>query len=252
MKKIAGNIKHLRRLKNWSQEQLAEELGITRARVGSYEEDRCDPPLDILIRISSLFHVAIDALVKCDLSTVDRNSLMKVGENRILFPIVVDKQNNDTIEVVTAKASAGYLNGYSDPEYVEKLPQMNLPFRVVGKHRAFVIKGDSMPPLRDGSYVIGKFIESVNDIPDGSTCIVVTKDEGVVYKRIFRKGKQIELHSDNKQYAPYAVKTSDIIEMWQFVCTLNISDKKEEELNLGSIMDMLRSMRVEIEQLKTS
>ena len=57
-------------------------------------------------------------------------------------------------------------------------------------------------------------------------------------------------HSDNKNYQPYTVKATDVLEAWEFVCTLNISDKKEEELNLDSIMDMLKSMRVEIEGIK--
>ncbi len=250
MTRIGSNIRHLRSLKGWSQVQLADELSVTRSRIGSYEENRADPPVDVLIRLSNMFHVAIDALVKCDLSTVDSMQFMKVGENRILFPIVVNPDNHDLVEVVTAKASAGYLNGYSDPEYMEKLPLMNLPFRVTGKHRAFPIKGDSMPPLKNGSFVIGKFVESVRDISDGTTYVLVTKEEGVVYKRVYRKGDLLELHSDNKQYSPYAVALPDVIELWQFVCTLNISDAKEEELNLESIMNMLRSMRVEIEQLK--
>lgn len=250
MHKIAINIRHLRSLHGWTQEQLADRLNITRARVGSYEEGRCDPPVEILILLSNLFHVAIDALVKCNLTTVDRDALIKVGQNRILFPIVVDKDNNDRIEVVTAKASAGYLNGYADPEYMEKLPLMNLPFRVVGKHRAFPVRGDSMPPVKEGSFVIGKFVESLNDLVNGNTYILVTKDEGIVYKRVHRKGNRIELHSDNKNYAPYTVAASDVLELWQFVCTLNLSDKKEEELNLSSIMDMLRSMRIEIEKMK--
>lgn len=251
MHKIASNIRHLRQLKKWSQEQLADELGVTRSRIGSYEEGRCDPPVEMMVKLSNLFHIAIDAIIKCDLSTVEPGALMKVGQNRILFPIVVDKDNNDLIEVITAKASAGYLNGYSDPEYIEKMPLMNLPFRVVGKHRAFPIKGDSMPPLKDGSFVIGKFVESLNDIINGNTYILVTKDEGIVYKRVVKKGHVLELHSDNKVYQPYNVKASDVLEIWQFVCTLNVSDKKEEELNLESIMNMLRSMRVEIEQIKS-
>ncbi len=250
MGKISQNIKHLRQLKKWSQEELAEELEISRARIGSYEEERCDPPIDTLVKISNLFHIAIDALVKCDLSKFDTNSFIKVGENRILFPIMVDKDNNDQVEVVTVKASAGYLNGYSDPDYIRKLPLMNLPFRVIGKHRAFPIKGDSMPPLKDGCYVIGKYIESLNDIANGNTYVLITRDEGVVYKRVFKKGNMLELHSDNKNYQPYVLKASEIIEVWEFVCNLNISDKKEEELNLDSIMDMLRSMRVEIEQIR--
>ncbi len=43
---------------------------------------------------------------------------------------------------------------------------------------------------------------------------------------------------------------ADVLEVWQFVCTLNVSDKKEEELNLESIMNMLKSMRVEMESIK--
>lgn len=237
-------------LKGWSQLQLADQLNITRARVGSYEEERADPPVDILIRLSNLYHIAIDALIKCDLSKVDTNDLLKVGENRILFPIMVDKDNNDLVEVVTAKASAGYLNGYSDPEYVEDLPLMNLPFRITGKHRAFPIKGDSMPPLKDGSYVVGKFVESLSGISNGNTYVLITKEEGIVYKRVFKKGNALELHSDNKIYQPYMVNAADVLEIWQFVCNLNMSDKKEEELNLESIMDMLRSMRVEIESIR--
>jgi len=250
MSKISKNIKHLRQLKKWSQEQLADALDISRARIGSYEEERCDPPIDVLIKISNLFHIAIDALVKCDLRTFDFESFIKVGENRILFPIVVDKANNDQVEVVTVKASAGYLNGYADPDYIEGLPLMNLPFRIVGKHRAFPIKGDSMPPLKNGCYVIGKYIESIDSIYNGGTYILITKDEGVVYKRVYSGFNVLELHSDNKTYPPYSVKSSDILEIWEFVCNLNISDKKEEELNLDSIMNMLRSMRVEIEGIK--
>jgi phage repressor protein C with HTH and peptisase S24 domain len=163
---------------------------------------------------------------------------------------MVDKNNNDLVEVVTVKASAGYLNGYSDPEFIESLPLMNLPFRVIGKHRAFPIKGDSMPPLKDGSYVIGKFVESINHIRNGSTYVLITRDEGVVYKRVYRTDNNLQLVSDNKNYEPYIIHASTVIEIWEFVCNLNMSDTKEEELNLDSIMAMLRSMRVEIESLK--
>ncbi len=251
MSKIAYNIKHLRELKKLSQEALAENLNITRARLGAYEESRNEPPIEILIQLSEYFHVAIDALVKTDLRKTDLQSLLKIGNNRLLFPVLVDKENNDQIEVVTAKASAGYLNGYSDPEYMEKLPFMKLPFAFVGKHRSFPIKGDSMPPLKTGDYVVGKFVESLNDVVNGRTYILLTKDEGIVYKRVYKKNASVvELHSDNKLYEVYTVKPQDIIEIWEFVCCLKTSDKKEDEINLDSIMKMLLSMQVEIERIK--
>ncbi|HPI54242.1 MAG TPA: XRE family transcriptional regulator [Chitinophagaceae bacterium] len=250
MRKIARNIKHLRTIQKWSQEQLAARLDIPRARIGSYEEGRCDPPIDTLVNMSNLFHVAIDAMVKCDLTKLDRHTFAKAGDNRILFPIVVDQDNQDAIEVVTVKASAGYLQGYADPDYIEKLPLMNLPFATQGKLRAFPIMGDSMPPLKPGSYVIGQYVESLSQWRDGTTGIVITKDEGIVYKRIYRKPKKLELHSDNTLYAPYSISMSEVVEVWRFVCSLQTTDQKDEEINLSHIMASMQIMQRDIQGLK--
>lgn len=54
---------------------------------------------------------------------------------------MVDENNENLIEVVPVKATAGYLAGYDDPEYIEQLQKIKLPFLPTGKHRAFPIKG---------------------------------------------------------------------------------------------------------------
>src|SRR3954468_4721504 len=100
MSKIAKNISVLRALRKISQEQLATQLDIPRSRIGSYEEGRAEPSCTMLIQLSSYFHVSIDALVRGDLSKTDPDALMKIGKNRILFPVLVDRENNDIIEVV--------------------------------------------------------------------------------------------------------------------------------------------------------
>lgn len=253
MNRIAQNIKYLRQLKNLSQEQLAEELKVTRSRIGGYEEARNEPPIDLLIRLSEFFHVAIDALIKGDLRKTNLEGLMKVGKNRILFPILMDNEGNDMVELIPMKASAGYLKGYADPDYMERLPKMQLPFLPTGKHRAFPIKGDSMPPIREGSFVIAKYLERIEDLKEGNTYIVVTKDDGLSYKRLRNLNKKegtVECHSDNKMYPPYKVKLIDVLELWEYTCSINMSEYDQNELNLDSIMNMLRSLHVEIEHIK--
>ncbi|HTB05635.1 MAG TPA: LexA family transcriptional regulator [Bacteroidia bacterium] len=253
MSRIDKNIRTLRKFRNLSQEVLSEALDIQRARLASYEEGRAEPPYDLLIRIADYFHVAIDALLRGDLSKTDPTDLMKIGENRILFPIMVDKDGNNMVELVPVKAQAGYLNGYADPEYIESLQHMNFPFLPVGKHRAFPIKGDSMPPLVDGSFVIGKYLESLREIKDGQTYILITRDEGIVYKRVYNNMKEdgtLSLHSDNKVYEPYKVKGEDILEIWEYQCAINTSKNRPEELNLESIMGMLRELKIEFERIK--
>ncbi|MES2760561.1 MAG: LexA family transcriptional regulator [Bacteroidota bacterium] len=253
MSKIFSNLKFLRLQKGLSQEQLADNLGITRSRLGAYEENRNEPSIDLLIAISDFFHIAVDALVRGDLTKTNLDGLMKVGKNRMLFPVVIDEDGRDAVELIPLKASAGYLRGYADPEYMEKLPRMKLPFLPSGKHRAFPIKGDSMPPIKEGSFVVAKYLDRIEDIKNGQTYIVVTKEDGISYKRIFNVNTKkgfLECHSDNKMYQPFNVNLKDILEVWEYTCCINMTDYKEEELNVGSIMSMLRNLQVEMEVIK--
>ncbi len=253
MNAISKNIKYLRQRQQLSQEQMADELQISRSRIGSYEEGRSEPNIETLVKLSFYFKLPVDALVKSDLSLAGNKPFIEIGANRILFPITVDVDNNDLIEVINTSASAGYLSGYSDPEYIERLQLMNLPFLPTGKHRAFPIKGDSMPPLGDGSYVIGKFVEDLSKVRNGQTYVVLTWNDGLVYKRVnnhLAEDQNFELVSDNKFYEPYRVPSDEVLEMWEYVCSINTGKYSQEELSSSSIMQMLRQMQVELREIK--
>ena len=255
MKKIASNIRHLRYLKGLTQEQLAEEFCIPRSRIGSYEEGRSEPPIEMLIHLSDYFKVPVDILVKNDLTPSTDFSFIEVGNQRVLFPITVDADNEDLIEVVPVKASAGYLKGYADPEYIEKLEQIKLPFLPTGKHRAFPIKGDSMLPLKDGSYVVAKFVEDLRDLQSGHTYIVVTLNEGIVYKRVYNeleKEQKLILKSDNEVYEPFEVPLTEVLEAWEFTCSINTQEYEPHELKISSILQMFNELQVELKSLQKS
>ncbi|WJJ97230.1 XRE family transcriptional regulator [Algibacter luteus] len=253
MKHIQSNIKHLRSLKKFSQERFAEELKWTRSMVGSYEEGRSEPPIDRLIELSSYFDIPIDILVKNDLRGAKDTSFIEVGNKRVLFPITVNEANEDLIEIIPAKASAGYLQGYADPEYIEQLQKIKLPFLPTGTHRAFPISGDSMLPVKDGSFIVAKFVDNVNDVKNGRTYVVLTKSDGLVYKRVYNKIEEknsLELHSDNKMYQPFDVKIEDVIELWEFTCCINTQEYDADELKLSSIMNMFQELKIELESIK--
>ncbi|MBP1841413.1 XRE family transcriptional regulator [Formosa algae] len=250
---IASNIRHLRTLKKLSQEALAKDLKITRSRIGSYEEARSEPSIDMLIAFSDYFKLPIDILLRTDLSKTKDGSFLNVGTNRILFPMVVDLEDDDLIEVVPVKASAGYLNGYDDPEYIDQLQKIKLPFLPTGKHRAFPIKGDSMLPLKDGSFVVGQFIEDLRDLQNGRTYVVLTASQGMVYKRVYNQIKEnncLLLVSDNKSYAPYLVPAEDILELWEFTCCINTQEYDQHELQMSSIIRMFNELGVELKALE--
>ncbi|WP_299223150.1 LexA family transcriptional regulator [uncultured Psychroserpens sp.] len=251
MNLFAKNIRHLRKLKNRTQEQCADDIGILRSRVSSYEEGRSQPPFELLIKFSEYFKLPIDILIKKDLTLTSDNSFIEIGKQRVLFPIVVDKMNEDLIEVVPVKASAGYLAGYDDPEYIEQLEKIKLPFLPTGKHRAFPIKGDSMPPLKAGAYVVAKYMESLDDIKEGSTYVLVTLNDGIVYKRVYNQietNQTLLLVSDNSDYKAYEVPVNEVLELWEFTCSINTQEYNERDLKVESIARMLNDLQVELKE----
>lgn len=255
MSLFSENIKLLRAQRGISQQKLSDDLIITRVRFAKYEEGKSEPPFDILKRISRYFHVSIDILINVDLNKIPLDSLLKMEDNRILLPIIIDKSGQDYIEILPYKAKAGYLSSYSDPEFIEKLQQMHLPFLTKGKFRAFPIEGDSMPPHNDKSFIVGRYIEKISDIKEGKTYVVLSKNSGIVYKRIFRKAKRETIflfHSDNALYTPYEVKASEILELWEHVCSFCTQEFEPDDLGVMNVKDMFYQLRLEISNLKKS
>jgi len=250
---FSENIRVLRTQKKFSQTKLAEDLIITRVRLAKYEEGRSEPPFDILQRMARYFHVSIDILLNVDLRKIPKDSLLKLERNRLLLPITIDKDGKDYIEILPYKAKAGYLTNYSDPEFIENLDLMSLPFLGNGKHRAFPIDGDSMPPHNEDSFIIGKFVDSISEIKDGRTYVVLTKDEGIVYKRLYReKGKRssFSMVSDNLAYKPFNVKSSDILEVWEHVCSFCTSEFKLDDMNVVDLKRIILELRLQMTNLQ--
>ena len=220
MNTIGDNIKYLRKLKGLTQDDLAKETGITRAAIGSYEEGRAVPKLDSLQNIARYFNLSLDQIVDASLSKEGSpGSIHAGGENLRILSTVVDPGNKELVALVPARASAGYTAGYGDPAYIEKLSVFSLPFPELSQektYRVFQINGDSMEPLKSGTYIICEYTLDREEIKEGGAYIVVTRNDGIVFKRIYNiKNEKITLTSDNPAYQPYQVEKTEILEIWK-------------------------------------
>src|SRR5688572_29202769 len=198
---FSTNIKLLRQRRNRTQDVVASDLGISRSTLNSYENgSNRNPTLDALMLFSKYLKVSIDTLVKVDMSRLSQFQLAELerghdvsvtGSRLRVLATTVDSHNRENIEVVPLKAKAGYKNGYADPEFVKKLPVFQLPilFRE-RKYRMFQISGDSMLPIPDKSWVIGEYLENWYDISDGQPYVLLTQDEGIVFKIAYNQLKK--------------------------------------------------------------
>lgn len=209
---LAGkNLKYLRKLRGWTQEEFAVKIGIKRSLLGAYEEERAEPRLDVLETVSEMFKLSLDELFLQELGETKGNYLAKRRAQKLAA-------GTNEISFVPVKAVAGYLAGYSDPEYIDELNTFTLPMLAPGNYRAFEIVGDSMLPTPSGSIVIAEMTEDIEDVKSNQTYIVVSRNEGIVYKRVMKNGKtkgKLTLVSDNTAYQPYTVNANDILEIWK-------------------------------------
>jgi len=260
---VGKNLKLLRGRLKKSQEEVATELGLTRSSYSGYENNVAQPNIESLLLFGDYFKVSLDDLLRKDFSAFKDSDWEKFengmnadikGDKLRVLSTIVDQNNEELIELIPLKASAGYTAGYADPDYLKVLPTFHLPFLSRDrKYRSFPIKGDSMPPVVEGSYVVAEFIQNWMSIRSGTPCIVVTKDEGIVFKvvhNLLNSEQSFQLCSTNTFYEPYKVHANDILEMWKFVNYIS-PELPEFRIDDNDLSKSLRSLQSEVSQLKT-
>ena len=235
-----------------SQEKIADKLFITRDSYAKYETGKASPPIDVLLAISKFYHVSTDLLLTVDLRKYKLEEMIKLQDNRILLPIKTDQAGENRIEIIPYKASMGYLSGYADPEYIDGLQTMSIPFLRNGKFRAFPVEGDSMPPYMDGTFIIGEYVENITDLKIGKTHILVTST-GITFKRIESVTSSfIIVKADNSFYDNYEVPLSDLWEIWQYAGSFSSQEQQITEDTDQNIKWMLVKLTEEVNALRKS
>ncbi len=64
---LAENLRSLRKRMKWSQEELAEKLGLNRGNIASYESGTAEPKICNLVKVARLFNISIFDLTHSDL-----------------------------------------------------------------------------------------------------------------------------------------------------------------------------------------
>jgi len=235
-----------------------------RSTLSGYENNIAQPGFEALIAFSKYYNVAIDTLIRDDLAGIPESQLRQLergydvfvkGSNLRILTTTVGTDNEDNIELVPEKAKAGYTGGFADPEYISILPTFRLPFlSKQKKYRTFQVNGDSMLPIAHGSWVTGVFVQDWTTLRDRDAYIILTSEEGIVFKvienRIKTEGKLI-LHSLNPLYKPYEINIQDIREIWQFVNY--ISSRMPENINSENyhLVETVRQLRDDIRAIQT-
>lgn len=262
MSNFSSNIKLLRTRKKRTQSELADALNLKRTTINAIENSISQPTVNHLQALSKYFGIAIDTLINVDMRKLSESQFTDLkngfdvfirGTNLRVIATTVDQNNNDNIEFVSEKAKAGYATNFADPEFIGNLPVFQLPFlSKEKKYRAFCISGDSMLPIPSGSIVIGEFIQNFYNIKKGDAYVIITRDEGIVFKIVenyLSESRSFLLSSLNSVFKSYKLPIVEVKEAWKFVCYMN-TEIPEPATDIQKVLQTVNEMKFELQNLK--
>ena len=93
------------------------------------------------------------------------------------------------------------------------------------------------------------FIEDISYVKDGKTYVLLTKEDGIIYKRVQVLDNSIKLISDNKEYDPYTISNYDILEIWEGIAFFSL-DFPNPNTEFSSIKNHINNLYSNLDDLK--
>ncbi|MGG8496206.1 S24 family peptidase [Tenacibaculum sp. TC6] len=263
---ISEKIATIRDAFNLNNFSFSKRIGVTGTTVDSIVNGRpqsdgsrkkTKPGYDVLTAIINEFDINPDYLFGKSEVMLKSDATESPTYSGVPQVVAVNTSGNENVVYVPVQARAGYLNGYGDANYIEQLPSFHMPHLSNGTYRCFEVQGNSMVrTFFDGDLVFGKYVENLNDIKDGRVYVIISKNDGVVLKRVINRIKErgkLILKSDNKNgnYPTYTINAEEIMEVWYV--TMFASKQMPEPIDVYDRLHDLESKVVELEeQMKNS
>lgn len=168
---IAENIKHLRTQADYTQEQLAEKIGVTRATVTQWETGWSKPRMGAVEKLAEVFNVPLSAIV----DGPARASLFPEG---VIRPV----RDATAWAPIRGRVHAGKP---AEPEEVEELAA--LPATILDAHPSayfLQVEGDCMDKVYPEGCLI--LVDPEREPSNGSIAAVSIDGRDAVMRRLLR------------------------------------------------------------------
>lgn len=173
----------------------------------------------------------------------------------VIVPIIPETQKpfnqgvNLNIQLVKRFQFNDYLVRYSDFNFLKSLVSFCLPSLPTGDYRAFEAGEDF---AFEGALLVGSLVGDWQEIKDGKNYILVTKSQGIIYRRVYNQVKikgTLLLSTDNNRFPSTEISITDVIETWEIKSFVSqtLPEPSTPYSKLGNLVD---EMKFELERIK--
>ena len=246
----AKRFKSIRDQHQLTQKQFADNLGI-KNNIADIERGRTKITGYTVAMLTKSF--GINPLWLYGLSAIKEIRAQNMNVSPKL--VTVDSTDNENMVLVDVKASAGYPSNIQEPHWYHELPAFNFPlpeFRNAS-FRGFQIQGDSMfPTFKPKEWVIGKAIDTINDVSNNRIHVIVLKDSVLIKKvSLEKQATKAQLISLNTLYPPIEININEIQEIWEVTSKLSFDiNSTEESASIHDLQLAIQRLGNEVSALK--
>lgn len=159
------------------------------------------------------------------------------------------KNIENRIPYVKRALTKDYLANFQKTEYIKSLSTFTLPFINSDKSRAFEMGSDFPMP---NSIVVGTYVEHWANILDGKFYVLITPQQGVIYRRVYNQIKvkgTLLLSSDDPSIPSFEISLKAVAEIWEVQAFIS-KEMPEPRLSLERAKSLIEELSIELNQLK--
>lgn len=204
-----------------SQSELSEKLGISKQYLNQIINNRVRPSKNVYDLILSLYSKELEIMESGD------KPLVTEAHEEIIKYNAKSKASTykRMIPVVHYRAQAGFSEGWSDQEWIDDLPTVEVEWPRDGNYLAFEVTGDSMEcdckkNISDRDIVIAREVARhhwVNKLHIPDTFVIVQRMDGILVKEIIKHdvGKGVIMcHSNNALFQDFSLSLEDVEKLY--------------------------------------
>lgn len=181
-------LKSLRAEKKWTQQFVADHLGIDRTTYAKYESGASEPNFEMLANLTRLFDVPTDLLLG--------RTTTPLPSGGMIIPVLGDVAAGIPIEAI---------------QDVVDYEEINAALAATGEFFGLRLKGASMEPrMREGDVVI---VRKQSNVETGDTAVVMVNGDSATVKKIKKGPSGITLIPNNPAYDPVFYSNDEIVSL---------------------------------------